>query len=116
MNTSVMKVTENLTTPDSSPTSTAKVKESEKKLFTMGSSIVKSVIKFSSAYNHNIRNIQKIQASTSKSRHLPSMKKSYENYKEGFNVQEIPDGFFTSDKREVHIAVEKLLKEGFLEK
>ena len=44
------------------------------------------------------------------------MKKSYEDYKEAFNEQEIPDGFFTGKKREVHTAIAKLLKEGFFEK
>ena len=69
----------------------------------MATTVVKSVIKFSSSYNHNVRTTQRIQASTSKSKNLPAMKKAYEDYKYAFNNSAIPDGYLSGEKKEIYM-------------
>ena len=42
------------------------------------------------------------------------MKKANEDYKYAFNNREIPNGYFTGEKKDIHVAVAKLLKEKVL--
>ena len=45
---------------------------------------------------------------------IPAMKKANEDNKYAFNDRAIPDVYFTGEKKDIHVAVAKLLKEKVL--
>ena len=113
---SVKDIIDNQTHPGSSPQTKTKIKEQEQKLFIIATAVVKSITKFPAAYRHDERSIKRIQASTSRSKSLPELKKSYTDFKIALSNPSLPEAYFAGEKKDTHLTVVRLLKEGFFDK